>query len=380
MRFRLAPPRIFFTRVHVNTSSAPAFDPAAPVPGRGAAVNPPNRFERLHLARDPAVDDAPFDERPHPRTLFYEDASESILSRNDSPDVPFTYGVNPYRGCEHGCAYCFARPFHEFLGWSSGLDFETKILVKLRAPRLLRDALLAKKWQPEPITFSGATDCYQPAERRFRLTRQCLEVCAEFRQPVSIVTKNALVTRDLDVLARLAADRAAVVYLSITSLDSELAGKLEPRASRPLHRLRAIRELTAAGVPVGVMVAPVIPGLNDHEVPAILEAAAAAGATHAGYLVMRLPYGVKDVFLRWLDDHAPSKKERVLARVRELRGGQLNVSTWGERMRGDGIFADQLADLFAVSARRQGLNRDRVTLSTAAFRRPGEQLRLDLLD
>jgi DNA repair photolyase len=344
-----------------------------PIPGRGAGVNPPNRFEQLQVAPDP---DAPPEERPHPRTQFFFDASETILSRNDSPDVPFTFGLNPYRGCEHGCAYCFARPFHEYLGFSSGLDFETKIMVKLRAPALLRATLLAPRWQPESITFSGATDCYQPAERQFRVTRGCIEVCAEFRQPVAIITKNALITRDCDVLADLARDQCSVVYVSITTLDSDLAGRLEPRASRPAHRLRAVRALAAAGVPVGVMVAPIIPGLTDHEMPAILAAAAEAGATSAGYTIMRLPYAVKEIFARWLDDHAPTKKARVLCRVREIRGGSLNVSEWGRRMHGEGVFADQIRSLFDVAARRAGLNRERVTLSTAHFRRPGAQLEL----
>lgn len=354
------------------SESAPHPSPA--IPGRGSPVNPPNRFEPLILEPDP---DCPPEERPHPRTQFFFDASESILSRNDSPDVPFTYGLNPYRGCEHGCAYCFARPYHEYLGWSSGLDFESKILVKLRAPELLRRELSSPRWVPESITMSGATDCYQPCERHFRLTRGCLEVCAELRQPVSIVTKNALVTRDLDLLASLARDHCAAVYVSVTSLDSDLAGKLEPRASRPPARLRAIRELSAAGVPVGVMVAPVIPGLTDHEMPGILEAAAEAGAKRAGYLIMRLPYAVKDVFLAWLDAHAPTKKARVVDRVREIRGGQLNVSDWGRRHTGEGIFAEQIRELFNVAARRAGLNQDRVELSTAHFRPPGgKQLEL----
>ncbi|HVU24199.1 MAG TPA: PA0069 family radical SAM protein [Opitutus sp.] len=346
--------------------------------GRGAAFNPPNRFDRLHV--EPSVwddPDSPPEERPHPRTEFYADASASILTANDSPDVPFTIGLNAYRGCEHGCAYCFARPYHEYLGWSSGLDFETKILVKLRAPELLRCELASPKWHPQSITMSGVTDCYQPAERHFRLTRGCLEVCVECRQPVAIVTKNFLVTRDVDLLADLARDRCAAVYLSVTTLDTELAGKLEPRAARPEHRLRAIRQLADAGVPVGVMVAPIIPGLTDHEMPAILAAAAAASARQAGYTIMRLPHAVKDVFLRWLDDHAPTKKDRVLSRVREIRGGKLNVSEWGSRHRGEGIFAEQIRNLFEVAARRAGLNRDRLELSTAKFRRPaGAQMDL----
>jgi DNA repair photolyase len=347
-------------------------NPLAPLPGRGAQTNPPNRFERMHVAPDPDLwADCPPEERPHPRTEFYFDASESVLTRNESPDIPYSLGLNPYRGCEHGCAYCFARPYHEYLGWSSGLDFETKILVKLRAPELLRRELSAPRWQPEGISMSGVTDCYQPCERHFRVTRGCLEVCAEFLNPVSIITKNALVSRDRDVLGQLARHDATFVFLSVTSLDTELAGKLEPRASRPAARLRAIRELADAGIPVGVNVAPVIPGLNDHEIPAILDAAAAAGARRAGYIVLRLPWAVKDIFLQWLDTHAPQKKARVIDRVREIRGGKLNVSEWGKRMKGEGIFAEQIHDLFEVAARRAGLTRDRLAVSTTHFRRPG---------
>lgn len=345
-------------------------DPFAPIPGRGANTNPPNRFEPLILEPDP---DCPPEERPHPRTQFFFDASESVLTKNDSPDIPFSFGLNPYRGCEHGCAYCFARPYHEYLGWSSGLDFETKILVKLRAPALLRRELESPRWEPQSITMSGATDCFQPCERQFRVTRGCLEVCAEFRQPIAIITKNHLVTRDRDLLADLARDQCAAVYVSVTTLDTALAGKLEPRASRPAARLRAIRELADAGIPVGVMVAPILPGLTDHEMPAILDAAAAAGAKRAGYVVLRLPYAVKDVFLQWLDDHEPTKKARILARVRELRGGRLNVSEWGARLKGEGIFAEQIRELFHVTARRAGLNQERLPLSTTHFRRSGGQ-------
>ena len=349
-------------------------NPNSPIHGRGAHTNPPNRFEPLILTPDP---DCPPDERPHPRTQFFIDGTESLLTKNDSPDIPFTVGLNPYRGCEHGCAYCFARPYHEYLGWSSGLDFETKIMVKTRAPALLRDELSSPRWEPQSIAMSGITDCYQPGERQFRVTRGCLEVCAEFRQPISIVTKNALVTRDRDLLAELARHHCTAVYVSVTTLDTDLAGKMEPRASRPPARLRAIRELADAGVPVGVMVAPILPGLTDHEMPAILDAAASAGATRAGYVVLRLPYAVKDIFQQWLDDHVPTKKARILDRIRQLRGGQLNVSEWGARMKGEGIFADQIRELFQVSARRAGLNQERHVFSTANFRRPGgEQLTL----
>jgi DNA repair photolyase len=339
-----------------------------PVPGRGVAFNPPNRFERLHVEPDP---DCPPEERTYPRTQFFIDASESLLTASDSPDLGPNVGLNAYRGCEHGCAYCFARPFHEYLGFSSGLEFETKIMVKLRAPALLRRELSAPRWRPQVITMSGVTDCYQPAERQFRLTRACLEVLAEFRNPVAIITKNFLVTRDRDLLADLARHDGAIVYVSVTTLDAGLAGKLEPRAARPEHRLQAIRLLAEAGVPVGVMVAPVIPGLTDHEMPAILAAAAAAGARTAGYVMLRLPYAVKDLFLQWLDDHAPAKKARIVDRIRAMRGGKLYRSDWGSRMRGEGIFAEQAGELFRLSARKAGLNLERRELAVSHFRRPG---------
>ena len=342
--------------------------PSTAPKGRGTGLNPANRFEPLHHVPDP---DCPPEEAADPRTQYFFDGSESLLARNDSPDIPFRYGLNAYRGCEHGCAYCYARPYHEYLGWGSGIDFETKILVKLRAPELLRRELSSRSWEPQPIGMSGVTDCYQPAERQFRLTRQCLEVFAEFRNPVGIVTKNHLVARDADVLAELARYGCAAVFLTITTLDADLASRLEPRASRPPARLRAIRALADAGVPVGVMVAPVIPGLTEHELPQILQAAREAGARNAGYVVLRLPHAVKQIFEDWLAREEPLKKERVLSRVRELRGGKLNVSDWATRMKGEGIYADQVHDLFKVAARRAGLNETRTELSTGHFRRPG---------
>ncbi len=379
-------------RITTSLIFTPMPSPSAPQPpdpshpttrGRGAAINPPNRFERIHVAPDPDAtpEQLGYEEGDagvtNPRTQFFDDASESILSRNDSPDVPLTYSLNPYRGCEHGCAYCYARTYHDYLGWSSGLDFETRIMVKRRAPKLLRDVLEKPTWRPEAISFSGATDCYQPAERHFRLTRACLEVLREFRNPTAIITKNALVTRDIDLLADMARWQGATVIFTLTPLDTALGGQLEPRASRPGARLRALRTLADAGIPVGVMVAPIIPGLTDHEVPAILAAAAEAGATSAGYIVLRLPHTITDIFSHWLDTHAPSKKERVLSRVREIRGGNLNVSTWGERMKGEGIFADQIRQLFQISRRKYQLDRPRAELSTTSFRRPGgEQLTL----
>jgi DNA repair photolyase len=340
--------------------------------GRGAARDLPNRFQALALDLDPdVVQGNPEDEaQPNPKTLFLDDTTESIIVRNDSPDIGFGASLNPYRGCEHGCAYCYARPTHEYLGFSAGLEFETKIMVKRRAPELLRRELSSPKWQPQALAMSGVTDCYQPAERHFRITRGCLEVLAEFRNPVSIITKSFLVTRDLDVLKRLAAFDAVHVFVSITTLNADLAARMEPRASRPAHRLRAIEMLAKAGVPVGVLVAPIIPGLNDREIPAVLEGARAAGATSAGYTMLRLPYGVKDVFAEWLKEHFPERVDRILGTVRSVRNGKLNVSDFGSRMRGEGPYAEQVAQMFHVFRERLGFGHMR-DLRTEHFQRPG---------
>lgn len=313
----------------------------------------------------------PGDSRPVLRTQFFKDHASSVITRNTSPDLGFDYTLNPYRGCEHGCAYCYARPYHEYLGFSAGLDFESKIMVKEDAPELLRAGLAAASWQPGVIALSGVTDCYQPIERRLGLTRRCLAVLAEFRQPVSLITKNALVVRDADHLAELARHGAVGVLLSMTTLDAELSRVMEPRASLPAQRLAAVRALAVAGVPVGVNIAPVIPGLNDHEIPAILEAASQAGAQFAGWGMLRLPLGVKDVFLDWLDRCFPGKKNRVLARIRDVRGGRLDSSAFGVRFTGEGIFAEQIRALFHVSARSHGLDRAMPALSAQAFRRVG---------
>lgn len=344
-----------------------------PTRGRGSAQNPKGRFERLEVEADPEVDPA---EQPLPQTHFLRDASRSVISFNQSPDVPFSASLNPYRGCEHGCSYCYARPFHEYLGFSAGLDFETRIMVKEDAPELLRRELLSPRWTPQLLGLSGATDAYQPVERKLGLTRRCLEVLVEFRNPVAVVTKNHLVTRDADLLAQLAAHRAASVALSITTLDPELARRLEPRASHPRRRLAAVEALAAAGIPAGVLVAPVIPGLNDHEIPAILEASAKAGASFAGYVVLRLPHGVVDIFTNWLEEHAPQRKTKVLHRLQEMRQGRLHDSRFGHRMRGQGVYAEQIRHLFQINRRRLGLDPRGSQLSTAAFQRPGEQLKL----
>ncbi len=347
-----------------------------PIHGRGASHDPKNRFLPLYVERDPEWRDP---DDPGPRTQLLRDATRSAIARNDSPDIGFEASINPYRGCEHGCIYCYARPFHEYLGFSAGLDFETKILVKQDLPELLRHELMSPRWKPQVIAISGVTDPYQPAERRLRITRRCLQVLAEFRNPVGIITKNQLVTRDIDILADLAADNAAVVNVSVTSLDPELQRIMEPRTAVPTRRLRAIEELSRAGIPVRVMVAPVIPGLTDHEVPRILQAAADAGAKAAGYIVLRLPYGVKDLFEQWLEQHFPDRKKKVLGRLKEMRGGRLNDPVFGRRMRGDGVYARQIRGLFDVACRRVGFEPgQRPRLSTDAFRRPASHGQLGL--
>jgi DNA repair photolyase len=349
---------------------------AVPVSTRGAAGNPANRFEKIHLERD--ADWNP-EEDASPSTQFLRDHTGKIINRNDSPDVGFEFSVNPYRGCEHGCIYCYARPTHEYLGFSAGLDFETKIMVKMDAASLLRSELSSPRWQPEVIAMSGVTDCYQPVERKLKLTRQCLEVLAEFRNPVAIVTKNHLVTRDIDLLSELARHKAAAVFVSVTTLDAQLRKVLEPRTSPPASRLSTIASLSQAGIPVGVLVAPVIPGLTDHEIPAIVSAAVKAGAQFAGYVTLRLPYAVAPLFEQWLAHHFPDRKDKVLNRIRALRDGKLNNSEFGSRMRGEGIFADQIESLFAVARRKAGIEGNHTQLSTAAFRRP-EKNQLSLFD
>jgi len=354
--------------------------PSPAIHGRSASWNPANRFEKLHVdlgdvdvvQEDPTEDE----EKPRPATQFFRDGTKTIIARNDSPDVGFETSINPYRGCEHGCIYCFARPTHEYLGLSAGLDFESKIMVKTDAPKLLEAELSSPKWKPQVVVMSGVTDPYQPIERKLRITRGCLEVLAKFRNPVAIITKNRLVTRDADLLGELARYNAAAVNVSVTSLNPDLQRVLEPRTSSPAARLEAIATLSAAGIPVGVMVAPIIPGLTDHEVPKILEACGKAGAQFAGYTIVRLPWAIAPLFEHWLDEHFPDKKQKVLERIRHIRGGtKLNDARWGTRTKGEGIFAEQIRSLFEVSCRRYGIG-GRTELSIAAFRRTREQLDL----
>jgi DNA repair photolyase len=344
------------------------------IKGRGAAHNPPNRFEPIAFAPDGDLLDA--EEPLAPQTVYYKDTARSIIATNDSPDVGFTHSINPYRGCSHGCIYCYARPTHEYFGLSAGLDFETKIFVKPDAPDLLRRELTAPKWEPRTLSISGVTDCYQPVERKLQLTRKCLEVLAEFRNPAGLITKNHLITRDIDVLLRLNEHRAVIVILSVTTLDAELSRRMEPQTSVPARRLAAVEAMAKAGIPVGVMLAPIIPGLTDHEIPAILNASANAGAQFAGYVPVRLPLAVAPLFENWLERHYPDRKDKVLNRIRSVRGGKLNDSNFHTRMRGGGVFADQIESMFRVARRKAGLDNPSPELNKSDFRRPGGQMTL----
>jgi DNA repair photolyase len=337
--------------------------------GRGTAENPRNRFQEWEIAREPADDDSAED-APGLKTGVFKDTSRSIISYNDSPDVGFSASVNPYRGCEHGCVYCYARPTHEYLGLSSGLDFESMIFAKPDAAALLRDELAKKFWRPQVLAMSGVTDPYQPVERHLKLTRGCLEVLAEARNPVCIITKSQRVTRDIDVLRELARHDAVAVFLSVTTLSEDLYRILEPRTASPQARLEAIRELRAAGIPTGFMMAPIIPGLTDHEIPAVVAACARAGAVTGANVVLRLPHAVKDLFTAWLTRHFPDRKDKVLHRIQGLRGGRLNDPRFGSRMHGEGPFAQAIAQMFALAMRRAGLRCTLSVFSTAAFRRP----------
>ena len=369
--------------------------PARPVPavppearkGRGSTVNPSGRFERYR--REAFTDDwsnpgcrdgGGTDYVPPPiRTEVGVDATKTIIAYNASPDIGFDRSINPYRGCEHGCVYCFARPTHSYFGLSAGLDFETKLFAKPEAARLLEAELAAPKYVCQPIAMGTNTDPYQPVERSFKVTRSILAVLERCEHPVTIVTKSALVARDADILARMAAKNLAWVGVSVTTLDKELARRMEPRAATPARRLAAIRALAEAGVPVGVMVAPVVPAVTDHKLEAILEAARDAGASSAGFIMLRLPYEIKDLWMEWLDVHAPMKKKRVLELIRGMRNGKLNDGEFGSRFRPTGGYAGMIRQRFMIAARRLGLEREGRPLDCTQFKKPvlpGQQLAL----
>lgn len=320
-------------------------------------ANPPNPYESRHAEwLEPA---------PPARMEIYEETSGSILSENDSPDLPFRWSVNPYRGCQHACAYCYARPYHEYLGLGAGTDFETKLVVKTNAAELLAEAFRRRGWRREAVNFSGITDCYQPVEASYEITRKCLGVCLDFRNPAMVVTKGYLVARDADLLAKLHQAAGCGVYVSIPFADGDAARRMEPFASSPERRFLAIRRLRDAGVPVGVLVAPIIPGLNDTEIPEILERAAEAGAQSAGYTALRLPGSVEEVFCSRLREEFPMRADRVLNRLREIRGGRLNDPRFGKRMRGEGVYWESVRDLFSITRKRLGLDKSLATGSPA---------------
>ena len=341
--------------------------------GRGAQVNLPNRFEKLHIEKLPYQDYVDYDEEFYDsqiKTVFFKDISKSVVTKNDSPDLYFNYSFNPYRGCEHGCIYCYARPSHEYLGFSSGIDFETKIMVKENSPALLENFFNKKNYKPDVIMFSGNTDCYQPIETKLQLTRKCLDVCLKFGNPVSIITKNFLVVRDIDIITELAKKNLVSVMMTVTSLDKDLIRKMEPRTSTPERRLKAIEELAKNKIHVGVMIAPVIPGLNDEEIPDILKEAAIRGAAFAGYTILRLPYSVKDLFVDWLSREFPDRANKILNRIKDIRGGKLNENEFGKRFRGEGEFAETIRNLFNLSCRKINLNLKKIELTTEHFKKP----------
>ena len=350
----------------------------APMPrrrGRGAAFNTATPYEPLRRVYDPAeLDEEELRQVP---TEYLRDTTRSILSKNDSPDIPFTYSINPYRGCEHGCIYCYARPSHEFLGFSAGLDFETKILVKERAPELLTKAFQKASWRPQVVLLSGNTDPYQPLERELELTRRCLQVFLKHRNPVGVISKNGLISRDIDILSELAERHLVSVTVSITSLRPEITAKMEPRTARPSLRLKTIGKLADAGVPVGVNVSPIIPGLTDEEMGDILQACAEKGATSAGYTIVRLPGPVSPLFVDWIEREYPDRAAKVLRRIRSLRGDRLNDPRFSSRMKGEGIWAETIGNLFKVTCAKLGLNQQRPRLRVDQFRRlPGGQMGL----
>ena len=348
-----------------------SLDKVAAVKGRGAASNREGRFES---SRSEVFDDGWMpDDEPAPlvETHVTHERARTIISRNDSPDIPFDQSINPYRGCEHGCIYCYARPSHAYLNLSPGLDFETKLFAKTNAVELLRAELSKPGYRVSPINLGANTDPYQPIERRYTLTRQIIEVSAEFKHPLTIVTKNALVERDLDLLTDLARQNLVYVFVSVTSLDNRLAAKLEPRASAPRRRIEAIRRLAEAGVPCGVLVAPIIPMLTDRWLEQIVERAADAGARMAGYTILRLPHELKDLVREWLEQHVPERAEHVMSLVRQMRGGKENDPRFGSRMRGEGEFAALIRQRFAIASKKFGLARSRdLKLDASLFTRP----------
>lgn len=352
----------------------------AKIRGRGAQFNPKNRFEKFSFEdfKNDELDSfiAEDDDEIKIPTEYFADDSKTVIARNDSYDVGFEYSFNPYRGCEHGCIYCYARPSHEFLGFSSGTDFESKIMIKKDAPKLLEAEFKKKNYKPDFIMFSGNTDCYQPVERKLKITREALKVCLKYHNPVSIITKNELIQRDIDIIKELAILNLVSVCLSITTLNRELARKMEPRTSLPDRRLNTIKAMSENNIPVGVNIAPVIPGLNDEEIPSILKEASANGAIFAGHILLRLPYSVKDLFLQWLKNEFPGRENKIINKIKEMRDGKLNDPEFGTRFSGKGETAETIHSLFKLSCKKYGLNKNKVSLRTDLFRKESEQFEM----
>lgn len=338
--------------------------------GRGSQKNLPNRFEKIYIEKyqDETDEYGEYYEKSL-ETLYFNDNSNTILAKNESPDIGAGYSINPYRGCEHGCIYCYARPTHEYLGFSSGLDFETKIMIKKDAHLLLEKEFMKKSWISQPVFFSGNTDCYQPIERKLEITRKCLEVFLRFRNPVAVITKNALVKRDADILKALSDLNLVKVIISVTTLKKELQRKMEPRTSSPEIRLMTIKHLSESGIPVGVNIAPVIPGLTDEEIPEILKAASECGARSASKVMLRLPFSVKELFTEWLSREFPERSAKILNRITEIHGGKLYNSEFGKRLTGEGKWADAITGIFDFSCRKYGLNKNTEHLARDKFRR-----------
>lgn len=343
--------------------------------GRGAQINPANKYLKDAYAQ---IHSEGIDEwwQPDEKTEYLEEHAKTIVNKVDSPDIGMWYSLNPYQGCEHGCIYCYARNAHQYWGFSAGMDFERKIIVKKNAPYLLRKQLENKRWQPVPISISGNTDCYQPIERKMKITRQLLQIALEYRQPIGMITKNSLILRDRDILTEMAKRNLVSIFVSITAMDEQLRQVMEPRTASYRQRLRVIAELSKNGIPMGVMSAPMIPGINDQEMPAILKAAHEHGARMAGYTIVRLNDAVGEIFRDWLWKNFPDRAEKVLHLIESCHGGQINDSTWGRRMHGAGSVAGMIEQQFRIHTRQLGLNQERVQLDMTQFRRPGQQLSL----
>lgn len=346
------------------------------IKGRGTHLNPDNRFENIKLEILDEYLEEMKDEEVRPVTQFINDHTKSILSKNDSPDLSFMYSINPYRGCEHGCIYCYARPTHEYLGFSSGLDFETKIMIKKNAPALLEKEFTKKSYQPQVIILSGNTDCYQPAERKLEITRELLKVFLKFKNPAAIITKNSLVERDLDILKEMNKLNLIGVTISIPTLDKKIAQVMEPRTATPSRRLQTVENLSKAGIYVNVNVAPVVPGLTDDTIPFVLKSVADAGAKSAARVILRLPWQNKELFVNWVNKNFPERANKILNRVKSLREGELYNADWGKRMSGEGEWADTVKQIFRINCQKYGLNKERNILRTDLFERNPAQGRL----